>query len=180
MLNLVASKEEKIEAVEKFASAMKIAWPGREERSVIWRPSSRKMEIVHNGLYWCCFITPNQSDKSPRYWNPFGLYRNAGSLQIAVEINIPTESNTKRVAGFFAKDGDTNKTYLVHSGGVGGGRKGVGRDAFLEWSKIDLVEVLDAAGNIRRGIAIGVLESESIANDVQLFISKILAFKQNV
>jgi hypothetical protein len=54
------------------------------------------MTIYHNGTYWFGSIPPNEKDATPRYWNPFGEYRETGNLQIAVEINVPTKLNESR------------------------------------------------------------------------------------
>src|SRR5260370_41736033 len=131
---------------------MERSWRRREQRVVVWRPDSRKITINDKGRYWFGSVPPNEDDLTPRYGNPLGEYRASGNLQISVELNVPTASNSKRVSGFFAKDPQTGIVYLVHDGGVGGGRKGVGQKAFLAWADSKLVAGAD--GDVRLGIIV--------------------------
>lgn len=180
MLMLIESRKEKREAHEKLQARMEKAWHYRETRVVAWRPDSRRMTIHHNGKYWFGSFPPNQDDATPRYWDPFGVYHESGNLQIAVELNVPTNSNGRRVSGFFARDAETGVAYLMHDGGVGGGQKGVGRTAFLAWSDSKLMPVTNTQGEIRPGIVVGPVDSGSTAADVARFVQKAIDFKEAV
>ena len=100
LLRLIETKKEKIEAQDAFEACVTRAWRNREERIVAWRPNSREMEVAHNGKFGFGSVAPAGSDTTPRYWNPLGRYKAGGSLHIAVEINISTESNDTRVSVF--------------------------------------------------------------------------------
>ncbi len=180
MLTLVESREDKIEAHKTLEASLEKAWLKRETRVVVWRPDSIEMTIHHNGRFWFASRPPNQDDATPRYWDPFGEYRENGNLQIAVEINVPTNSNGRRVSGFFAKDTGTDAVYLMHDGGVGGGQRGVGRAAFLRWSDARLVPVVDAQGDARPGMVVAPVESRTTAVHVSRFIQTVIGFKQAV
>lgn len=180
MLRLIESLNEKVDAYEKLEARLKEAWRNAERRVVVWRPDSREMTIYHNGTYWFGSIPPNEKDATPRYWNPFGEYRETGNLQIAVEINVPTKLNERRVSGFFARDLEAGIAYLMHDGGLGGGRKGIGRSAFLAWSSAQPVPAIDAAGDSRLGIVIAPADSRSTAGDVARFVKSAIDFKQAV
>ena len=104
MLTLVESTTEKVRAQRALQARLERSWQRQEKRVVVWRPDSRQITVHHNGRYWFGSIAPNEDDLTPRYWNPLGEYRANGNLQIAVELNVPTDSNSKRVSGFFAKD----------------------------------------------------------------------------
>ena len=70
---------------------------------------------------------------TPRHWNAFGLTEPVGgstSHSIACEINVPLSNGTWHVAGAFVED-DDGEVYVVHSGKICGGRKGIGRNAFV-------------------------------------------------
>jgi hypothetical protein len=180
-LQLLAQRKEKLRAQKALEDCLKRTWPSREQRIVAWRPGSAEMEITHNGKLWFGSSELSGSDTTPRYWNLFGRYANAGALQIAVEINIATESNDRRVSGFFARDLETNTLCLMHDGGVGGGRRGIGRAAFLEWSSEEVIDVVeDSECRTRRGILVAVLRSKSAAADLGRFVEKVLAFKDAV
>jgi hypothetical protein len=78
----------------------------------------------------------------PRYWNGFGIYAADRSSQtVALQINVPTDTNSATVAGFFAEEADTGDIFLMHSGKIGGGRRGIGKSAFLTWSMAKIVDV---------------------------------------
>lgn len=103
-----------------------------------------------------------------------------GSLQISVELNVPTDSNSKRVSGFFAKDTQTDDAHLMHDGGVGGGRKGVGQTAFLAWSDSKLVPVADAEGDVRLGIIVAPVDTRETASDIARFLQRTIEVKAAV
>jgi hypothetical protein len=180
MLALVESRNAKIDAQRRLTACLERAWGSRETRVVVWRPASIQMPITHNGRYWFGSLDPNQDESTPKYWNPFGRYHQSGNLQIAVEINIPTGSNSRRIAGFFAKDIETDVVYLMHDGGVGGGRQGVGRDPFLAWSSAKPEPVVDSHRALRLGIVVAPVDSRTTAGDIARFIRLVVDFKQAV
>lgn len=154
MLTLVETGIEKLRAQRALQHRLERSWPRKEKRVVVRRPGSRQITVHHNGRHWFGSVAPNDDDLTPRYWNPLGVYRVNGTLQISVELNVPTGSNSRRVSGFFTKDTQTGQVYLMHDGGVGGGRKGVGQTAFLAWSDSELVPVADTEGDVRLGIIV--------------------------
>jgi len=179
-LTLVERKTDKIKAQQSLVKHLSSAWGGRENRRVVWRPDSRELDIIHNGQYWFVASPPNDDQNTPRYWNSFGAYHANRNLQIAVEINIPTTANERTVSGFFAEDQQTGIIYLMHDGAVGGGRKGVGKAAFLAWSGEQLVPVKNSEGLVRLGILVTPIKPLGIANHVASFTQKVLDFKQAV
>jgi hypothetical protein len=132
----------------------------------VWRPDSQQLDISHNRVFWFATGAPDRNKKiapEPRYWNAIGKYQANGGLQIAVEINIPTESNSQRFSGFFARDEQTDIVYLLHDSGVGGGRPGIGRESFLAWSGEKPVPVQDSKSGVRHGILITPIQSKDIS-----------------
>jgi hypothetical protein len=97
-------------------------------------PSGNRDEIVHaagEGGLWSAFGDAEDA-KIPSRWNAFGVFADGRSAQaITVEINIPTKSNSAAVAGFFAEDPSSEAVYLMHDGGIGGGKSGVDGRPFL-------------------------------------------------
>lgn len=185
MLTLVDSRKEKIEAQNEFEKKLRAAWGRRESRKVTWRsgdgkPGNATMNIAHNGSYWFVSNKPHDGQNTKRYWNSVGRYQAGRPLQISVEINIATESDSESVAGFFAKDTLTGMVCLMHNGKIGGGKKGVGKNAFLAWSKAKPVDVFDKTGNARRGIVITHLSSSTIGDDIGRFLENVDQFKQAV
>lgn len=130
------------------------------------------------GQLWVAFGGPTKDAAVRRYWNAFGVYQPDHPAQsITVEINIPIDSNGGQVAGFFAEDAETGDIFLMHSGRVGGGRPGIGKSAFLVWSKAKLVEVSDEHGGIRTGIAVGKLDDADLINRIWAFVRSVQSFK---
>jgi hypothetical protein len=180
MFRLVEDRAEKISAQETFANGLRRAWINHENRLIVWRPDSRSLDISHNGSFWFASTELDGSESTPRYWNSIGKYQANGGLQITVEINIPTESNSERVSGFFARDEQTDIVYMLHDGGIGGGRKGIGRESFLAWSGEKTVPVQDSKGGVRHGILITPIQSEDIGIRVARFALTVANFKQAV
>jgi len=88
-------------------------------------------EIFHNDKYWFYSKDHKKDVTIPRRLNLFGIFHTNPVLHTSVQINTPYEGRSDRVAGFFARNNDTGMIYLFHSGGVGGGKEGVGKTAFL-------------------------------------------------
>jgi len=130
-----------------------------------------------DGQIWYAYYKESDSPIE-RYWNGFGIFSSGKLAQtISVELNIPTNTNCQTVAGYFAKDSDTGRTYLMHSGKIGGGRPGVGKSAFLAWSKLPRVPVINSTGDERYGIVVGSLDDDSIAATVDRFVRIVAEFK---
>ena len=128
---------------------------------------------------WAAFSPPEQEDSTKRYWNGFGVFREgAGAQNITVEINIALHVNTARVAGYFAQEPVSGAIYLMHSGKIGGGRPGVGKSAFLAWSKSELVATADGEGEVRGGIVIGRIDDPDLAGRIWRFVQLVAAFKE--
>lgn len=180
MLELVETKSEKVAAQRRFAKAMESAWNRSERRTVVWRPSSKVLPIAHNDLLWFAQIRPHDDQQTLRYWNSFGVYNDSGNLQIAVEINIPVESNARTVSGFFARDQITGSIYLMHDGGVGGGRPGIGQENFLRWSSRRPEPVIASDGRYRFGIIVSEIDGASLSANVSSFVQSVIDFKAAV
>lgn len=146
-------------------------------------PSGNVDETLHSngdGKLWAAFSTAKDASV-PRRWNAFGVFEGKRRAQvITVEINVPTTSNAASVAGFFAKHPLTGAVYLMHDGSVGGGRKGVGRSAFMSWSNRGLVDVERTEGGPRAGIVIGRVDDPDLAGRIWSFVEVVRDFKAAV
>ena len=133
---------------------------------------------VGPGELWAAFGGASKN-AVPRYWTPFGVYQPDKSAQsITVEINVALDSNTAQVAGFFAQDDETGDIFLMHSGKVGGGRPGIGKSAFLVWSKSKLVEVSTGDSGFRSGIVVGKINDAKLADRIWTFVKTVHSFKE--
>lgn len=95
--------------------------------------SYKKKEVLTDGDLW--YFGQLSGEPSPnRYWNAFGfLYSSHQPANIVVEINFPLQGVNRRISGVFAQDLGDRKTIILHRGGIGGGRFGIGKRAFLDW-----------------------------------------------
>lgn len=138
-------------------------------------------EIFSDGIYWCMSENHrSQETASPRRLNWFGKMLDKRDQEITVELNTPYKGRNDRVAGFFARDEQTGIVYLLHSGKIGGGRKGVGRNAFLAWFNEELHVAADIDGNERAGVIVMPVEGEMAVQSLTRFIDHVSMFKQQV
>ncbi len=182
MLFQVEGDDEKCKAQEAMQASVTGQIQKIGERNIGF-PSGNVNEIMYtngDGSLWAAFSKADDA-KVPRWWNAFGVFDGRRNSQIiSVEINVPTDSNSTSVAGFFARDTSTGATYLMHDGSVGGGRKGVGRGAFLSWSGRELVDVERFEGGPRPGIVIGRVDDTDIVERIWHFVRTVRDFKDAV
>jgi 5-methylcytosine-specific restriction protein A len=103
---------------------------------------------------------------------------------IIVEINFPLQGINPKIGGVFARDATTNEVFLLHRGGIGGGRQGIGRRAFLAWYKqvspgrlIGLEEGKRAADKC---ILVGHLVDDELLGGIYSLVQSVRNFKNSV
>jgi hypothetical protein len=141
----------------------------------------RHAEIFTNSRYW--FRSADHVGRRvahPRRLNWFGRYSESPGTGIIVEINTPYEGRDAQAAGFFGRDSETNITYLLHSGRVGGGTKGVGKNSFRAWRSEPLIEVFDAKGGNRNGLIVMPIEGAAANRSAIRYIDGVERFKRAV
>jgi len=102
-----------------------VGWPGGHRDVTVWWHERHR--------FWTAFspkINPNH------YWTAFGvqnpkLHHKHRVLEITCEANPSRQGVDRRCAGLLLTDPKRN-VYLGHNGKVGGGRKGIGKSAFLK------------------------------------------------
>ena len=136
--------------------------------SVYWRPKEQFWSLFEpdfwENRYWCCLGT----------WNP----ADHNVLDITCEINCPHHDFNRRIAGAFVRDVD-GRLYVTHSGRVGGGRKGIGKSAFLRWYSGDNMEnICWPDGKVTKTIVIGQLNGQHFCGQIGQFLRQIDCFKK--
>ena len=181
MFALLESKEEIESAQYNLKSILFDEFMHKENRNISYRPRTERDALVSKkGDYW--YKTRKLVDNDGgayRYLNWFGKIK-SGNLHISVEINSPIEGCNRRVAGYFAKNLYNGTIYLMHSGRIGGGAKGVGKDGFLAWSNHKLNQVIDSTGAIRLGIVVMPIKEPAEAAPLIEYIDSIVEYKQLV
>lgn len=184
MLLMVENKSEKRAAQRVFKKTVTAALANQGRFNIGHRGGSNNEVIYSNGpgTLWCAFGS-SEDQKIPRTWNPLGIFDpDLPSQIITVEANIPTTSNSGRVAGLFARDPASGKVYLMHDGGIGGGKNGVGRSAFLAWAgaRMTMVDVVRGDGSVRSGIVVGRVDSKDLPSRLWRFVQTVQDFKDAV
>lgn len=169
-------------AQRKFEIALKRQF-AKLERKNIGHPGGRESqaELASEGRYWF-WSTNLRRSKTPRRLNWFGVLSDNPGVSITVEINISYRGRNDRCSGFFARDA-TGRIYLFHSGRVGGGAAGVGKDSFLTWAKLEgneLYAVNDASGDFRMGLLVAALDDEQLGVSIKRYIDLVRSFKTAV
>lgn len=173
MLKLVPVSKRKAARAELKAN-LKAALEPRGVRNIGYPGGNFDAPVYSagDGKLWVAFGEPSSSQ--PRYSNNFGIFK-SGKQQLSetVEINVAVSG---RSSGFFAEDADTGDIFLIHSGQVGGGRPGIGKSAFLAWSRAKLIEVIDEKRS-RTGIAVAKLGEPGLAGRIWKFVEAVQGFK---
>jgi hypothetical protein len=100
-------------------------------------------------------------------------------MNIVCEINPPKASIDRRCAGLFVRDAD-GVIYVTHSGKIGGGRKGIGKSAFLSNYRGARETVGWPDGSDSEVIVIGRIDGARLAAQVADFIREVQRFKASV
>lgn len=179
MFTLIESKEEIAKVQRKLESAISRDFKKQVTKNIGYSGGTTfDAKVVTDGTYWYWSSAHNSKDvANPRRLNWFGLYKAEGDLQISVEINTAYEGRNDQVAGFFARDNDTGSIYLLHSGRVGGGTKGVGKSAFLAWSDQRPIDVVDSSGGVREGVLVMPIDGIAASRSAVRYVDIIARFK---
>ena len=182
MLRLVSSKKEIAYCQQllkkELLSALKVA-----KRLTMGHQGDYFENKIHFGeQLWYSTFTINRKDvPHSRHWNGFGIEERIGGHQIiVVEINPPLEGIDRKVSGAFGKDDSKNKYYLLHRGGVGGGRKGVGKESFRLWYRGAWTTVYDENGNCDEIILVGPLGNNELLSPLRTFVHEVFNFKKEI
>lgn len=179
MLTLIEDRKSKETEQSRLEDNLKAALTCRGNLKIGFRPKTVEIPVYSagDGRLWVAFGGPTDAGVR-RYWNAFGIFRPLRpSQEITIEINIPIDRNTRRVAGFFARDGDTGDILLMHSGGIGGGRHGIGKHAFLDRLGETPVNVAASGGRVWTGIPVGKLADPDLVRSISKFVCAVGEFK---
>lgn len=148
------------------------------ERSVGFKGGSEQVSVRwYASLGYWAMLDPKRAET--RYWCAFGVENpnEHDELVITCEINPPHQGIDRTCAGLFVRS-NNGTVYLAHSGGIGGGRPGVGRTRFLEFfgsEKLDDVTWPD--GRISEYVIIAALDDDELIMQVGDFVHKVAEFK---
>lgn len=171
-LMLIEDEQEKLAAQQTLKKCLVRAMDLLGRRRIGYPGGNQTLPLYASDDFWFA----NKDSKNKR-WNAFGFLHDAPQQFITVEINVPKGSNTRRIAGFFAKNLETGRVYVLHSGDVGGGGKGIGKREFLAWSTYEPKHVSTSDGKTREGILIARIDGRDVVSRLRAFAQKVRDFK---
>jgi hypothetical protein len=117
-----------------------------------------------------------EGNSGRRYWNAFGIGKpDIERLDnIICEINYPVEGVNKRVAANWVVEG--NDALLVHSGKIGGGRAGIGKNGFIKHYS-GVFEQIDIDDLPEKITVVGKLGDISLPFQIKNFIYEVARIK---
>lgn len=181
MLHTIIDVEEIYKCQEKFESLLKSKLTLEGEFTIGFPSGNWDTSVIYNKNIWFSGYEIDEDNSSPRFWNGFGLAKELKknkSNNIIVEINIPTNGINRSVSGFFAKNNETNEILLMHRGKIGGGRKGIGKNAFLGWYQPVMQQVNSNDGKTEEALIITTLKPKKFIGELTSFIEKVSQFKE--
>jgi len=180
MLQIIKDKKE----IKRCQSALELVLmkklPSNGDFIIGYPGGSLNCTINYNNSIWYGTYPLTNSDSSPRFWNGFGLTDQLDvnkSNNITVEINIPLNDINRRVSGLFAIDDKTGDIFLLHRGGVGGGRKGISRSTFITWYDKKLTKVNNENSKKEMALIIGNISKDNFITKLTDFIKNVSNFK---
>lgn len=179
MLTIITDKHSNRKYQELLKEKLSESLKDNIDTTIGFPSGNYQTNVIHNSQIWYNSYEINEDGKTRRYWNGFGLSKSIKtkkSLDISVEINIPFTGVNRQVSGFFAKDESTGEIFLMHRGKIGGGRKGIGKNAFINWAGLELIEVIDGE-KTSRVIKIANLNNNDLARNIASFVAKVSNFK---
>jgi len=178
MLTAITARSEIAQCQQKLAGALKAGLATRQRLRIGHQGGSFVDTVFHGAGLW--YSTYREEEvEIPRYWNGFGTGKSDDTDQIiAVEINMPVEGYEARVSGVFARDDGSGEYLVLHRGRIGGGRKGIGKNAFRNWSRNAWVEVAGPKNARDEAILVARLGSTDTVEQIKAFVSEVAAFKK--
>lgn len=133
--------------------------------TLYWRPEER---------VWGLFETPASLN---RFWICWGTEHPDGAFNITVETNPPLEGYDRRCSGAFLRDNLSN-LQLGHSGRVGGGRKGIGKKAFREYTDLENWALVKWPDGKETGLhLLGQIGGGGLIPGIAAFVHEVARFK---
>lgn len=180
MLVLLQTKADIAAAQSKLEATMADAFSERVKKTIGFPGGNvPNATVFTDGVHWYLAADHRQPETpNPRRLNLFGEFEPDRNLKITVEVNTAFSGRNDQIGGFFARDSETGLVYLLHSGRVGGGTKGVGKSAFLAWSDLELTDAVDANGEPRQGVIVMPVEGLGAVKPLERYIGQIAEFKK--
>jgi len=158
-----AAFEARVREAASRSSSMQLGYQGGGRKTMVYSIGALR--------FWVAF-----ADSGNRYWNALGIGNPfKEDKTIIAEINPPKAGINRRVSGAFIED-SVGRVYLAHRGRVGGGRKGIGKKAFMAWYP-EAKNVVNDDGRNNEMIIIGRLDDNKLIENLAAFTYSVARFK---
>lgn len=176
MLKVVADESAIRRHQRQFARSLRAAAPEKIPVKIGHPGASEKANVAWSESLGIWFFS--RKIAGSRYWNGFGVGRpeSGDNVAITCEINFPLYGIDRRTGGAFAQD-RSGRTFVVHRGKLGGGRKGIGKSLFENRYR-GVWKTMDDDGEETTVAVIGVLQSPRFARQIAQFVRKIARIKE--
>lgn len=173
--------------IDRFRERLTSARVEPERR--VGNPSSTSICDVHVHVDLGFWVVLEECGNETQTWHVFGrlderLENPNATLEHVCQVNFAYDGLSDSVGGVFAED-DRGHVYVTHSGRVGGGTPGVGKDAFLahlsaNGGNFRIADVTIASGRIAPRLVLADLESRDFRRHIARFVDHVEAFKRSV
>lgn len=178
MLAVIAKRDEIEKYQELFHALLRKQLPQRIQMRIGYQGESSSHEAITDGKFW--HITG--IDKN-NYWNTFGFDPNpAGSNNIWAQVSLYQAGINRRIGGCLGNDRETGRVCLLHRGKIGGGRPGIGKQAFMDWLKHSAPErfrMVQDGDRQAQMIWVADLDEATMMPDLQAFVKLVWEFKES-
>ncbi len=171
---------DKSEIAKAFAVFSRRVIQGGEQVNCIigYQGGSESAELTwHSKQKLWVFLEPERLEN--RFWCAFGIDDPTSNAMVSItcEINPPYSGINRQCAGLFIAD-STGSIYLAHSGKIGGGRKGIGKTAFMDSrNKNNVVPVQFPDKKDADYIVIGGINDSDFLAELAAFVHGVSEFK---
>ncbi|MGD9851185.1 MAG: hypothetical protein AB7T38_07950 [Nitrospirales bacterium] len=168
---------------QQLIAELKRAFPHSEWLRIGYSGGSFEDRVYYDRSLWFSshLLPKGKEAKIPRYWNGFGVGKSEKSNQIiVVEINTAIEGSDKTLSGVFARNQNTGQYFLLHRGGIGGSRKGIGKSSFTLWYKGPWAEITEPDETVDYAIPIGPIGGSRLLSGLKKFVRAVDIFKKEV
>jgi len=176
-IKTLKTKEKIAQAQEQFQNRLIDAADKTIEVHVGWRPETvfRTVNYISEYDIWTYSRLRDFNDN--RYRNVFGIGKPVKGSAVSIDclIAIPIDGIDRRIGGGFARDDDGN-IFVFHRGKIGGGKKGVGKDAFFVHYSGGVQSIVDGDQS-NRVVVIGRLDAPDLIEKVSSFVHEVRRIK---
>jgi len=185
---IVTDQAASLEAFHTLRTTFSIGAQYFKQHELGWQSQHGQFDLYWHARLgiWGVFEPQPPVSSGRRFWILFGTSNPSeqAMLPITVEINPPHEGIDARVGGAFLRD-EKGRTFIAHNGRVGGGRKGIGQSAFMDFLRSRDYQgnwqlIIQPGGRTRIVNIISAIDAKDLAQSTALYVHEVAKFKEFV